>query len=354
MREPAGRLVRARLPHHTPSWPPTRTARCTALRVKTLADHGAPTRRPTRRSSRPACSQHLHRLVRPRSGATSRWTASTPTSRRAASPTAARSASPRRCTPSSAWSTCWRTKLDMDPAELRHEELHPARAVPVQVGAGLGVRQRQLSGARCSKAMDMIGYADLRKEQAEKRARGELMGIGISHASPRSSAPGRRTPSTSWASRCSTSAEIRIHPDRQGDRALRHASRRGRATRRPSRRSSPRSWACPSTNIAGRARRHRHRALRPGHLRQPQHADRRRGDGRGRAQDPREGAQDRRAPAGGAAEDDLEWEDYKFQVKGAPEQLEDDEGARLRRLHQPPAGHGGGPGGGATTTIRPT
>jgi carbon-monoxide dehydrogenase large subunit len=29
-------------------------------------------------------------------------------------------------------------------------------------------------------AMDMIGYEELRKEQAEKRARGELMGIGIS------------------------------------------------------------------------------------------------------------------------------------------------------------------------------
>src|SRR5437879_10600828 len=28
--------------------------------------------------------------------------------------------------------------------------------------------------------MDKIGYAELRKEQAEKRARGELMGIGIS------------------------------------------------------------------------------------------------------------------------------------------------------------------------------
>ena len=28
--------------------------------------------------------------------------------------------------------------------------------------------------------MDRIGYADLRREQAEKRERGELMGIGIS------------------------------------------------------------------------------------------------------------------------------------------------------------------------------
>ena len=32
----------------------------------------------------------------------------------------------------------------------------------------------------CNWAMDMIGYDDLRKEQAEKRERGELMGIGIS------------------------------------------------------------------------------------------------------------------------------------------------------------------------------
>src|SRR5262249_39369189 len=35
-------------------------------------------------------------------------------------------------------------------------------------------------GRALRKAMDMIGYEDLRREQAEKRARGELMGIGIS------------------------------------------------------------------------------------------------------------------------------------------------------------------------------
>ena len=33
--------------------------------------------------------------------------------------------------------------------------------------------------AALRKAMDMIGYEDLRAEQLEKRARGELMGIGI-------------------------------------------------------------------------------------------------------------------------------------------------------------------------------
>ena len=60
-----------------------------------------------------------------------------------------------------------------------HEELHPAGEVPLQVGPRLGVRQRQLPGA-LKKAMDIVGYAELRKEQAEKRKRGELMGIGIS------------------------------------------------------------------------------------------------------------------------------------------------------------------------------
>jgi len=28
-------------------------------------------------------------------------------------------------------------------------------------------------------ALDMLGYDELRKEQAEKRAKGELMGIGV-------------------------------------------------------------------------------------------------------------------------------------------------------------------------------
>ena len=65
------------------------------------------------------------------------------------------------------------------PGPAADGELHPARAVPVQDADRLGVRLGQLPAA-LKKAMDIIGYDDLRKEQAEKRARGELMGIGIS------------------------------------------------------------------------------------------------------------------------------------------------------------------------------
>lgn len=61
------------------------------------------------------------------------------------------------------------------------------------------------------KAMDMIGYAELRKEQAEKRARGELMGIGISSFTEVVGAG----PSRDYdilGIKMFDSAEIRIHP----------------------------------------------------------------------------------------------------------------------------------------------
>ena len=74
----------------------------TALRIKTLADHGYAdaAANPSKFPAGPVLD--LHRLLRPASTPSPRWTAPTPTSRRAASPTAARSASPRRCTRSSA------------------------------------------------------------------------------------------------------------------------------------------------------------------------------------------------------------------------------------------------------------
>jgi hypothetical protein len=48
--------------------------------------------------------------------------------------------------------------------------------------------------------MEIAGYEELRREQAEKRARGELMGIGC-RSSPRASAPARASTWTSSGSR---------------------------------------------------------------------------------------------------------------------------------------------------------
>ncbi len=65
--------------------------------------------------------------------------------------------------------------------------------------------------AALRKAMDMIGYQTLREEQAEKRARGELMGIGISSFTEVVGA-GNSRDFDILGIKMFDSAEIRIHP----------------------------------------------------------------------------------------------------------------------------------------------
>jgi aerobic carbon-monoxide dehydrogenase large subunit len=69
--------------------------------------------------------------------------------------------------------------LNMDPAELRLKNFIPREAFPYKSPLGWEYDSGDYAAA-LYKAMDRIGYAELRREQAEKRARGELMGIGIS------------------------------------------------------------------------------------------------------------------------------------------------------------------------------
>jgi carbon-monoxide dehydrogenase large subunit len=70
-------------------------------------------------------------------------------------------------------------ELKMDPADLRMKNFIPANKFPYKSVLGWEYDSGNYEGA-LKKAMDNIGYAALRKEQAEKRKRGELMGIGIS------------------------------------------------------------------------------------------------------------------------------------------------------------------------------
>jgi len=65
--------------------------------------------------------------------------------------------------------------------------------------------------AALEKAMNTIGYSDLRREQAEKRARGELMGIGISSFTEVVGA-GPSRDFDILGIKMFDSAEIRIHP----------------------------------------------------------------------------------------------------------------------------------------------
>jgi aerobic carbon-monoxide dehydrogenase large subunit len=70
-------------------------------------------------------------------------------------------------------------KLQMDPAELRMKNFIPPEQFPYKSALGWEYDSGNY-GVALKKAMDIIDYDGLRKEQAEKRKRGELMGIGIS------------------------------------------------------------------------------------------------------------------------------------------------------------------------------
>ncbi|HYX21976.1 MAG TPA: molybdopterin cofactor-binding domain-containing protein, partial [Thermoanaerobaculia bacterium] len=70
-------------------------------------------------------------------------------------------------------------ELKMDPAALRMKNFIPKEKFPYKSVLGWEYDSGDYPAA-LKKAMDLIGYDSLRKEQAEKRKKGELMGIGIS------------------------------------------------------------------------------------------------------------------------------------------------------------------------------
>jgi len=70
-------------------------------------------------------------------------------------------------------------QIGKDPAQLRMENFIQPEQFPYKTPTGWSYDSGNYPAA-LQKAMDMIDYAGLRKEQAEKLARGELMGIGIS------------------------------------------------------------------------------------------------------------------------------------------------------------------------------
>jgi carbon-monoxide dehydrogenase large subunit len=70
-------------------------------------------------------------------------------------------------------------ELKLDPAELRLRNFIPPEQFPYKSALGWEYDSGNYAAA-LKKAMDTVGYAELRREQAEKRKRGELMGIGIS------------------------------------------------------------------------------------------------------------------------------------------------------------------------------
>jgi carbon-monoxide dehydrogenase large subunit len=74
---------------------------------------------------------------------------------------------------------CLADELNMDPAELRMKNLLRPEQFPYTTPTGWEYDSGDYPRAM-QLALEMAGYTELRREQAEKRERGELMGIGIS------------------------------------------------------------------------------------------------------------------------------------------------------------------------------
>lgn len=101
-------------------------------------------------------------------------------------------------------------EVGKDPAKLRMENFIKKDQFPYKSALGWEYDSGDYHTA-LKKAMDTIGYNKLRKEQAEKRKRGELMGIGISSFTEIVGAgPSRQF--DILGIKMFDSAEIRVHP----------------------------------------------------------------------------------------------------------------------------------------------
>jgi carbon-monoxide dehydrogenase large subunit len=101
-------------------------------------------------------------------------------------------------------------ELNQDPAELRARNFIRPEQFPYKSATGFEYDSGQYEKA-LRLALDKVGYQELRREQAEKRKRGELMGIGIaSFTEVVGAGPGKHYDIAGL--RMFDSAELRVHP----------------------------------------------------------------------------------------------------------------------------------------------
>ena len=101
-------------------------------------------------------------------------------------------------------------ELGKDPADLRIKNFIQPDQFPYKSATGFEYDSGQYEKA-LRLALEKVGYEDLRKEQAEKRKKGELMGIGIaSFTEVVGAGPGKHYDIAGL--RMFDSAELRVHP----------------------------------------------------------------------------------------------------------------------------------------------
>jgi carbon-monoxide dehydrogenase large subunit len=101
-------------------------------------------------------------------------------------------------------------ELEIDPAELRLKNFIRPEQFPYENKTGWTYDSGNYEQAM-RLAMEMAGYDDLRREQADRRARGELMGIGVSFFTETVGAGPRKDMDIAGLG-MNDGAELRIHP----------------------------------------------------------------------------------------------------------------------------------------------
>ena len=105
---------------------------------------------------------------------------------------------------------CLAYELEMDPVELRLKNLLRPEQFPYSSKTGWVYDSGDYEPAM-RMAMEMAGYDELRREQAEKRERGELMGIGVSFFTEAVGA-GPRKDMDILGLGLADGCELRVHP----------------------------------------------------------------------------------------------------------------------------------------------
>ena len=103
-------------------------------------------------------------------------------------------------------------KLEMDPAEVRRKNFIPPDKFPYPIAMGLTYDSGNY-GAAFDKALSLVDYKKLRQEQTHARKEGRLMGIGLSsYVEICGLGPSSVVVSTGFAGGLWGSSTVRVHP----------------------------------------------------------------------------------------------------------------------------------------------
>ena len=189
-------------------------------------------------------------------------------------------------------------EMKADPIDLRMRSFIKPEQFPYETTTGWTYDSGEYAETM-RVAMEIAGYEELRREQAEKRARGELMGIGVSFFTEGVGAGPRKHMDILGLS-MNDGADLRVHPSGKAVVSI-SAQTQGQGHETTFAQIVAEELGIPPEDVEVRHGDTDKSPVRAGHLRQPLDAGLRRRGGDRLAQGPRQGADDRRDDAGDPA-----------------------------------------------------